>query len=65
MADSGAPLKLRIGAMLAMAALILGLIFLLRECRQRIVGPGSDAKQKAAENTKPSQQQQPSQPVAR
>jgi hypothetical protein len=44
MADSGAPLKLRIGAMLAMAALIVGLIFLLRELRQRIVGPGRDAQ---------------------
>lgn len=41
MADSGAPLKLRIGAMLAMAALIVGLIFLLRECRSRFVGNGA------------------------
>lgn len=39
------PLKLRIGAMLAMAALIVGLIFLLRECRQRIVGPGRETPQ--------------------
>ena len=40
MADSGAPLKLRIGAILAMVVLIIGLIFLLRECRNRVVGNG-------------------------
>jgi hypothetical protein len=53
MADSGAPLKLRIGAMLAMVVLIIAIIALLRECRGNLTGnrdggPSGSAEKAAA-----------------
>jgi hypothetical protein len=65
MHGSGAPISLRIGAMLAMVALIVGLIFLLRECRSRLVGSGAEKQPPAAGNAKPLPTPEPAQAAPR